>query len=164
MTIKVTVKTEKIAELGLKNLSKSNGSELKVGWFPKNKYTDSGIFVAQVASINEFGGGYVPSRPFMRPAIIANSNKWNKLEEILYRKVLTDGMSVEKALEILSLTVEGDIKDSIRSVTTPELKESTINARRRKLKNKPLASSTLRKPLIDTSIMINTITRVIDIK
>jgi hypothetical protein len=185
LTVTVTVKTEKVAELGLKNLLRSDGSELMVGWFPDNKYPitetekrttkkgkeigggkSGGNFVAYIASIHEFGGenGLPPARPFIRPAIDANTNKWNALEKLLYRKVLNDGLSIEGALEKLSFAIEKDIRNSIKSITTPALAESTVNARRRKLKGKPEASETLTKPLIDTAIMLTTLTRVIETK
>ena len=67
----------KTIELRLKELGSKQG---KVGWMEGDKYPD-GESIAYVASIQEFGSekGKIPPRPFMRPAVIENENKWREL-------------------------------------------------------------------------------------
>lgn len=131
------------------------------GWFPDNKYPD-GMNVAQVAYNNEFGTSRIPARPFMRPAISKNKTKWQRIVDDLAKKVINDQLTFDQFLNQLILVVEGNIRDSIKAVTSPPLSELTVQIRLNKLKEGQSPSASLRKPLIDTAIMINSLTKVVE--
>ena len=132
----------------------------KSGWFPGNKYKD-GTFVAQVASQNEFGAGNIPARPFVRPAISEKKASWAKLSETLMKKVISGDIDFNVFFNQFILVVEGDVRDKIKSIQSPALAESTIKGRLSRLKSGK-RTGTLEKPLIDTSIMINSLTKIVE--
>lgn len=142
----------------LKKLLKDDGfsKSASIGWFPKNRYVN-GQPVANVAAINEFGPY---ARPFMRPAIEKNKAKWARVSKTITKQVLKGDITETQALEQLALVVQGDFQKSIKEVLLPPLAESTIEARLAKRKNKADTIS-LRKPLVDTGIMLNTLTKVV---
>lgn len=137
-------------------LDKGFSKKASIGWFPKNKYADN-TPVAQVAAWNEFGRY---ARPFMRPTISENSQKWSGLSSILSKRVLKGGMNQTSALEQLSLVIESDFRKAIVNLKEPALAESTILSRMSKRKSKA-RTPTIEKPLVDTGIMLNTLTKVI---
>jgi hypothetical protein len=49
-----------------RRLKKLDGAKIEVGFFPEDKYDETGLSVAQVALFNEYGTSLVPTRPFMR--------------------------------------------------------------------------------------------------
>ena len=132
----------------------------KVGWFPKNRYKD-GTFVAQVAAQNEFGTDKIPARPFFRTSVSENKVKWKSVAKRLAKKLLDKDITQKQYLEQLSLVAEGDVRDKIRSIQEPALAESTIKGRLSKLKSGK-RTGTLEKPLIDTAVMINSLTKIVE--
>lgn len=129
----------------------------KVGWFASAKYPN-GTPVAYVAAIQEFGHGAIPPRPFMRPTIAENDNRWRALLRA-QMKTLADGKKVKQVLTVLASTVEGNIAKAISKVTDPPLKQSTIDRRFHSKKG-----SVSVKPLVDTRLMFNSITSVVEDK
>ena len=132
---------------------------LAVGWNANAKYPN-GTNVAEVAATQEFGSPArrIPPRPFMRPAIAHNKAKWFKSLNMSYKMIVTGKSGLNNALEMVGLQVAGDIRVSIRDVTTPPLAKATVQARRNRLKHGEGISSTISKPLIDTGVMIGSIT------
>lgn len=139
---------------------------VEVGWYEESKY-DNNNSVPDVAMKQEFGTDKIPMRPFIRPAIQENGDKWLRIGQQELMKVLQEeGMTVEKALARLGEVVKGDIRKSIRNVENPPLSDATVIMRARKrarYKNKSneeiLESATkgLRKPLIDTGLMLQSL-------
>jgi len=128
----------KLAELGEK-LGK--GGQLDVGFLAGATEAD-GTSVALVAALNEFGTGRMPPRPFMRPTVANNKSKWGPNLGTALKATNYDPM---KSLDLLGEEIVGEIKQTINSVTSPKLAESTI------------ARKGFEKPLIDTSTMINSV-------
>lgn len=108
----------KVNLTALKNLSKSLGSvddkQMQVGWFSSANYKD-GLPVAQVAFWQEYGTKTAPPRPFFRPAIEDNQNKWGALVEDGFKAVIEGGATVDNVFNGLGLTVQADIKNAINS-------------------------------------------------
>jgi len=129
----------------------------EVGWFPSARYPD-GTSVAYVAAIQEFGHGPIPPRPFMRPTITEKAPKWKIIMKSEASK-LANGSNMVKAMTILASMVEGDIAKMITSVKDPPLKQSTID---RRFHSKKGNVST--KPLVDTRLMFNSLTSVVEKK
>jgi hypothetical protein len=137
----------------------SSGLNVRVGWFESAKYPN-GMPVAYNASIHEFGGGHVPPRPFMRPTAEEQRGEWAK-QFGRAAKAITDGkIDASAAFEQLGGMVAGDIRKTITAITAPPLKESTIAAKRRKRADKKTTGN-LSKPLIDTGLMLASLTHVV---
>jgi len=127
----------------------------KAGFFPSAKYAelDGGEFVASIAFKNEYGSPleHIPPRPFFRPAIAENKKAWSEI----VRLTLKRGGTIEDALETVGLQMQGDIRDALDDVTTPELSAYTI-----KMRQERGNSST--KPLNDSGYMRSQLTSVVD--
>ena len=184
----VTVKREissigKNLEIALKDLS---GKVARVGWFEKSKYDAetiqthlkkknrskdfekhkvTNIPVAAVAAQNEYGNPekHIPPRSFMRTSIIEKENEWRALAESGSRSVLVGKSTVYDVMEKIGLKAAGDIRKKITRIFEPPLSPVTIAARKAKRTNKK-TTGLLTKPLIDTGIMLNTLTNTVEDK
>jgi hypothetical protein len=139
----------------------------KVGWIDNSRYPDEngkqGPLVAYVATIQEFGypAGNIPPRPTIRPAIATQQDKWRKIA-LKYSKLAIEGKgSVADIFEAVGAVAEGDIAKNIKLLTQPPLSPRTIAARlNRKTDKKTIGS--LDKPLIDTGLMLATLTHTVE--
>lgn len=123
---------------------KLTGSQsLRVGFLEGATYPD-GTSVPMVAAINEFGAPSrgQPPRPFFRRMIAAKSPEWPKATAILMKKTNYD---VDKTLNLMGEGIKGQLVQSINDLVSPPLAQSTIDAKG------------FSKPLIDTSVMINSV-------
>ena len=151
---------------GIKNLEKVlesvNGLNTQVGWFPGAKYQD-GTPVAYVAVIQEFGSpiNNIPPRSFMRTTIAEKENEWAKLVRSGAKAMIAGNATPKMVMEGLGLAASGDIKKKISEINSPALKASTIANRKRKLaKGKKVGALT--KPLVETSLMISSLTSTVE--
>ena len=128
-----------------------------IGWLSSAKYSD-GVYIAGVAAVNEHGSSTkgIPPRPFLRPAANDNKDSWKAIVRSAAISILKKGSTAEQALDALGLKVSGDIKKAIVNVTSPALKQSTIESRKRRRADGKTTGN-LSKPLIDEGIMINSI-------
>lgn len=133
--------------------------QVKVGYFKSAKYPD-GTPVAYVATIHEYGdpSHNIPARPTMRPAVAHNRNNWRAIARDGAKQLLTGGLNVDQVLDRIGLAAAGNIKQEIRDKVSPPIKEATVRARTRRYANK--AKSASNKPLVDTKIMLNSVTHV----
>ncbi len=130
-------------EARLASFIKNAGSqELQVGFINGAKYPD-GEQVATVAFNNEYGTKNIPSRPFFRTMISKESPTWSGK---LTKAVHFTHYDFQKSLELLGIDVEGALRESIRDWKEPPNSPETI------------AKKGFNKPLIDTSLMIKSIT------
>ena len=137
------------------------GADLQVGFFPSAKYSDkSSTPVAYVAAIHEFGSPSqgIPPRPFFRPTIANRKKQWSAAIEHFAKRLLIGEGTPEQYLEQLGLAVAGDIKKTISKIKTPALSPRTIKAKRRKLAAKGLDAGNLNKPLVETGLLIGSLT------
>lgn len=161
----------------------------KVGWITGSRYPDEeghrGLHVAHVAAIQEFGAPslHIPARPTIRPTIDAKRQEWGKLGESGVRAVFEGRATISVVMEKIGQAAAGDIKESITRLTTPALSPRTIAARiaksnlsstkKRDLTGKITSGSALSKqdkasiggltkPLIDTGLMLNTLTNSVE--
>lgn len=146
-------------KIALKNLEGKVG---KVGWFEKSKY-ENGTPVAFVATIQEYGyaAGNIPPRPFMRPTIEKQENQWRKVAMNGAKSVLAGKATAGDVMEAIGLKAAGDIRKTISLIQTPPLSPRTIAARLRRRADKKTVGL-LTKPLIDTGIMIGTLTNTVE--
>jgi hypothetical protein len=155
------------------HLKELDGITAKAGWFESSKY-ESGQSVAEIAAIQEFGahitrfgskaGDYtvvIPPRPFMRPTVARESQNWMNLLASGARAVLKGNTTAIDVMNSVASRAAGDIAKSIAQVFSPPLKPSTIAARRRRLSDKTTIGN-LDKPLVDSGIMITSVTHTVD--
>lgn len=161
MTIKrVKTKEAQRLQVALKNL---DGKVGKVGWVHASQYIESRESVAAVAAQNEYGNPnkHIPARPFMRPTIEAESVNWSKIIEHGSKQVLKGNQTIGDVFETVGLKAAGDIRKTITKITTPPLSPVTIAARLNRRKDKNTIGN-LTKPLVDTGIMLGTLTNTVE--
>lgn len=122
-----------------KQLKKQRG-KIEVGFFEGEKYPD-GKSVASVAAFNEFGGGKVPPRPFMRTCVQNRRKLWRRI----VRDELAKNEDARVTLAILAQRMVVDLKDYIKIWTMPPNAPSTI------------AKKGFNDPLVDTGRMMNSV-------
>jgi len=133
----------------------------KVGWFENAKY-DSGVRVAKIAAIQDRGLSEknIPKRPMLEPTVAREQQNWKRIFLMETRKLLKDEIGISHILERLVNRAAGDVKKTISQIIEPPLKPATIRARTRKYKDKKI-TDTLSKPLIETGILLSTVTGIV---
>lgn len=117
----MSIKKTGSLDQALNRLLSSNEMHVKVGVLDNSKYPD-GTSVATVAFKNEYGYKNIPSRPFFRQTIKEQREAWSNLAINGIRA----GYSIEKVMGLVGTQMEGDIKMSIMSWTTPRNSDYTI--------------------------------------
>lgn len=136
-----------------RNAGKGGAHRVRVGFFSKARYPD-GTPVASVALWNEFGTRrdgeeHTPERPFFRQAI--------RQMETDIPEILRNGIDPEKGVldrrlaNRIGAHAQALIERQIQTLAKPENAESTI-ARK----------GSGKKPLIDTSLMLQSVTFQVD--
>ena len=113
--------------------------------------------IALIAATQEFGttragrgnSVTIPSRPFMRPALVTNKEKLAKLQKKLSSEIMSGERTVENGLELIGEFMVSKIKRAINDVETPPLAMSTIKGKGSE------------KPLINTGQMRNSVTYIV---
>lgn len=138
-------------------LKEIRDQQLKVGYFD-TRYPD-GTPVAAVAAVQEFGSPAknIPPRPTLRTTAAAKKAEWGALARQGAEAILAGRVTGSQVMEQLGLKASGDVAKAISSLTTPALKETTIASRRRKMADKGKTGS-LTKPLVDTALMVSSVT------
>jgi hypothetical protein len=162
----------------LGKLKELNGIETKIGWFPSARYED-GTQVAGVAATQEFGSGPIPPRPYFRPTIAEQKANWSNNAAQGAKAVLNGKLTGFQVMDGLGELAQEDVKETINQITSPPLSPITLELRAMKHKNPnlkitasvvrqvaakvnlpgyQLASGTSDKPLIDSRLLITTLT------
>lgn len=156
--MKVTRKTEGSDTLRMA-LAGLAGTESRVGWFPSAVY-EGGQPVAGVAAVQEFGSPSrgIPPRSFMRSTASEKREEWAKTALLASKAAINGQISGEQVAEVVALAAEGHIRQTITKISEPPLAASTVAARKRRLANGGAgAKSSITKPLVDTGIMLNSL-------
>jgi hypothetical protein len=134
------------------------GAQGQVGWFETAKYP-TGMPVAYAACINELGypAGGIPARPFFRPTIKREEGNWRQIAFDGSKQIIKGKASIKQVMEAIGMQAAGQVAKTISQIQSPPLKQSTIDARRRKYADRKTVGS-LTKPLVDSAIMVNTVT------
>ncbi len=161
----------------LKNIGSQEG---KVGWFNSNRYpTKQAPLVAKIAATQEFGypEKNIPARPFIRPTMQNKKNKWMMMFKRKAQEILEGKISLNEGLSVIANVARGDVVQAIKALDTPPLKAATIRNRTRrsakfkglktkkaqdKLIAKDQISATASKPLVDTGIMLDTLSATVE--
>lgn len=162
-------------------LAAMDGITGRVGWFEGSAYPD-GTPIAYVAAINELGSprNSIPSRSFMRSTADEENEKWKETANIVSSKILLGEITPQQGMELLCLKAEGDVAKKIASITAPPLSPITLGARKYRQQGKKVTGATIGeiaqklkdgtlntsgvsdKPLVDSSLMINTLTHTVE--
>ena len=157
--MKVTRKAGKIQALKATTAALDD-AKARVGWFASAKY-EGGQPVAGVAYVQEFGSTKrsIPPRSFMRTTQTEKRPEWAKTVGDLTRAAAQGKLAPENVMPALALAAEGHIRATITKITDPPLAEATVAARKRRLANGGAgAKASIMKPLVDTGILLNTLT------
>jgi hypothetical protein len=130
----------------LKNAS--NAASVDVGFMGGATEPD-GTSVALVAALNNYGTRNIPPRPFFNQAIDKNKGHWPINLGTALKK---NGFNAATALGLLGLEVQSEIQDEIREMVSPPNAPSTI------------ARKGFDKPLIDSSMMLKSVTLKVNTK
>lgn len=137
---------------------------LRVGFFETAAYPD-GTPVAYVAAIHEFGAPEqgIPPRPFMRPAAEQNGDAWSGHMAAGARAVARGAIRPDQVLEQIGALAAGNVSEAIAAVTSPPLKEATVEAKARKYADGGARGpGNLGKPLVESGLLIQSPTYVVD--
>lgn len=157
--MRVTRKAGKIEALR-QTVKALDGAQSKVGWFPSAVY-EGGQPVAGIAHVQEFGSPSrgIPPRLGMRNTATEKRPEWAKTAETISRAAAQGKIAPERVMEAVAMAAEGSVRETITKVTSPALKQATIDARKRRLANGGKgAQASIAKPLVDTGILLNTLT------
>ncbi len=169
-------------------LKEAGTIECRVGWFETAKYENGTpvAYVAAIQE-HGVPARSIPARPFMRPTVQREKPNWDALISNGATQVLEGKTGIQTVMETLGLIASGDVRKTISQVSDPPLSLTTLLLRKYKKKNgagsvtsaKQVAEAyhnanmqgprrksdkTLSvtgvstKPLIDSSIMFNTLT------
>lgn len=156
--MKVTRKAGKIDALrhAVKGL---DGAQGRVGWFPSAKY-EGGQPVAGIAAVQEFGSPArgIPPRSFFRTTAVEKRDEWAKTAADLARAAAQGKVKPDNVMELLTLAAGGHVRATITKISDPPLKDATVAARKRRLADGGKgAKASIAKPLVDTGIMLATL-------
>lgn len=157
--MRVTRKAGKIEALR-QTVKALDHSQSKVGWFPSAVY-EGGQPVAGIAHVQEFGSPSrgIPPRLGMRATAAEKRQEWAKTAEKVSRAAAQGKIAPGQVMEAVAMIAEGNVRETITKVTLPALKQATIDARKRRLANGGKgAQASIAKPLVDTGILLNTLT------
>lgn len=151
-----------------------DGAQGRVGWFPSAVY-EGGQPVAGIAHVQEFGSPAknIPPRLGMRAMAREHQDQWKQTVEQISRAAAQGKVAPGQVMEAVTMAAEGHMRERITKVTEPALKQATIDARKRRLADKGKSVTGkkggagiagIAKPLVDTGILLNTLTSETDKK
>lgn len=140
------------------HIKELEGKELQVGWFNTTREAN-GARTYEIAEIQEYGSAIknIPPRPFMRPTIAREEGNWKRQLLVGAKAIISGNATIEDVYNDLGGKASAEIARTITLIHTPKLSPKTIAARARKRKSREI-TDTLRKPLVDDAIMVNSVT------
>ena len=146
-------KSTKILDKMIDSLRQMNGLKVEWGFFEDAKYDDprGEDSVAKIAQWVEYGHQVnVAPRPFFQIALQKHHKEIRALIKHLQRKVLQGKLSPEEKMDTIAKALKKQLEDSILDLSTPELKDSTIAAR----KSRGIDSD---DPLLETWTLVDSV-------
>lgn len=95
-----------------------------------------------IAAAQEFGTGKIPPRPFFRTMIKEHQKEWGGQ---MGKLLVHTGYNAEKTLGLMGEIIAGELRQSVRDLTSPPLAPATVKAKG------------FDKPLVDTGHMLNSV-------
>jgi hypothetical protein len=95
----------------------------------------------------------------MRSLAQEKKQAWAQESEKISRAAMSGKVPAENVMPLVCLAAEGALRAAITKVSSPPLKQSTINARKRKLADGGKgAAASIEKPLVATGLLLNSLT------
>lgn len=137
----------------------ARGGTVEAGFIDGRTYPDAAKTpVAQVAQWNEFGTSTSPPRPFMRQTINDHQDGWGKA---LATSLKATDYDVHRSLDFVGEIIDDQIRTSIREGSFAPISERTLEARLASSKRtgtlKSVNMETASKPLVDTGLMLGSV-------
>ena len=128
----------------MREIDRANNAFVDVGIFEGG--SNDGVSIAEYATYNEFGTATIPARPFMAISFDENIGQITKDAQAGMRRI-TRGSTASRELTVMGLKHQQRIQRTIKGRDIlPKLAESNIAAK----------GST--KTLVDTGVMVNSVT------
>lgn len=158
-----------------KKLTNLEGFSVKAGVLAGATYPDTGVKVAKIARMQEFGTSKIPPRPFLRNTVAREGGEWQHALKKEINLYLADKQSLDAVTTRVGNRMVSDIKKTIKEGVAPPISEVTKMMRYlTKVKNMPRNGRTYRTalnlvksgkkagevettPLYDTHIFYNSI-------
>lgn len=146
--------------------------QVEIGIFDTATYPD-GTSVAYIASIHEYGSptNNIPPRPIFRPTIETQKNEWGNQIAGAVQGALDGKIAYVQALNGIGAMAAGDVSRTLSKITSPALKQDTINARLRNMKTGSQAAKGdipagfgIEKPLVHTGTLLSSISHKVNSK
>lgn len=134
-----------------KTIEELSKHQAKTGW-PEDATYEDGTKVVDVAGFHEFGNPKLPKRSFIRVAIANNGNKWKQSFLDGIKASVSGSVSPVTVLENTALMAAGDIAKAIKAVSSPPLNKKTIDQKG------------FDKPLVDTGLLFQSVTGIVEPK
>jgi hypothetical protein len=123
--------------------------------FVKNSFTGD---VAGVTGAHQIT---IPPRSFMRTTIAEKKDKWARDAKRAVKQLVKGSLDSEGVMLAIGTGASGDVRAKISSINSPPLKPGTIRGRLNKLANNKKVGS-LDKPLVESSLMIDSLTNSVE--
>lgn len=146
-------------ELRRKVIEMAAGSRVKVGVLSEaggdKEHNDDGITLVELAAIHEYGSpaANIPERSFIRRTFSEKAEELAKMQEKLVAAIVNRKMDVRTALEALGQWGAAEVKKTIK--TGPHIPPP--------LKKKTADRKGSDRPLVDTGLLANSVTHVVEI-
>jgi hypothetical protein len=118
---------------------------------------ESRLTNAALGIIHEFGTSKIPARPFLRPTVNANANRYQKALEAIVKQALETGTSPKRGLGLLGQAAVADIRGAITQ--GPPIPPPNAEATRARKESKRRKGSTGQvRTLVDTGRLVGALT------
>ena len=136
--------------------SAGSAGSVRVGFLESATPEPNGFPTPVNAALQEFGGGNgIPPRPYFRTMIKTNAPSWG---DDVAKVLKATNFNAEQTLGHMGQKIAGQLRHSIRDLTSPPLAASTIRKKSRgKVSKLAWAIGGPAKPLIDTGHMLNSV-------
>ena len=156
-----------------------DGMVAQVG-IPIGETYESGVTVATIAAIHEFGapGAGIPARPFIIPTAKKERAKWSKIIATGIKKVIKGNATVFDVLNVVGIQAEADMQTMVASISSPALSPITVLLRKWRKNGRTITGKTVGQaaraiadgedpgsnntPLNDTGYMIKSINHAVN--
>ncbi len=137
----------------IEKLFRESKKEVVVGVMGSEASADhGGLTNIQIATFHEFGTEKIPERSFLRATLDEKRAELSKIAVQELGAVIKGERDLVTALRRFGLRIETAVRDRIRAGIAPGLKDSTIQAKKKK--GAPIGANV---PLIDTGQLIQSI-------
>lgn len=108
-----------------KKLAGMDGFLVKAGVLAGATYPDTGVKVAKIARLQEFGTSKIPPRPFLRNTVAREGGEWQRALKKEVNLYLAGKQSLDVVTTRVGNRMVSDIKKTIKEGVAPPISEVT---------------------------------------